>query len=43
MRIAAMILASATIVAAQSDDATAGDSRFTTRDRFRWVVRPQNR
>ena len=38
MRIAAMILASATIVAAQSDDATAGDSPFTTRDRFRWVV-----
>jgi len=38
MRIVVLILTTATLVAAQSDDATAGDSPFTNRDRFRWVV-----
>jgi hypothetical protein len=42
MRIAAMLLTTATMVAAQSaaqlDDATASDHAFATRDRIRWVV-----
>ncbi len=38
MRIAAVILTTATIVAAQADDSVASDRAFTNSDRFRWVV-----
>ncbi len=38
MRIAALVLTTATIVAAQTDDSAASDHAFTNRDRFRWVV-----
>ena len=38
MRIAALVLTTATIVAAQADDSAASDHAFTNRDRFRWVV-----
>jgi hypothetical protein len=38
MRIVALILITATLLGAQSDDTTASDTAFTTHDRFRWVV-----